>query len=381
MSDNPEVLFKKMIERSDEAFLIYNIAERRFTYANHSFEEITRRSREQLLEDPASMIEVIHPEDRDLAKRVFVRLLRKTTSTLLDFRIIRPDYTERWIRLKTYPIREGKKIEFLTGIMEDDTARKASLLNMQKVNGWKDSILEILAHDLRGPIGIVKMLAAAIDQQLNGNKNKEIRKWTKMIQEISNRNIQLIHALVKKESLDTANVVISKEAIDLVWEVEEVMKIYTNSQKEASKQFHFTYSHETIFAHIDSMRFLQIINNLISNSIKFTGPDGVIKVHIEKLEKSALISVSDNGIGIPRSLQPLLFKKYTQAGRTGLDGQESIGLGMWIVKSFTDAHCGNVWFESEEGKGTTVYVDIPLGYEEEYEPTTLDESAASKKQN
>lgn len=380
MSDNVEIIFKKMIERSDEAFLIYNVAERQFIYANHSFEEVTRRSCEQLLKDPASMIEVIHPEDRDLAKRLFSRLLRKTTSTLLDFRIIRPDNTERWIRLKTYPIFEGKKIKFLTGIMEDDSARKASLLNMQKISGWKDSILEILAHDLRGPIGIVKMLAAAIDQQLNGNKNKEIRKWTKMIQEISNRNIQLIHALVKKESLDTANVVISKEAIDLVWQIGEVMKIFINSEKDASKQFQFTYSHDNVFAHIDSMRFLQIVNNLISNSIKFTGPNGVIKVHIEKLEKSALISVIDNGIGIPRSLQPLLFKKYTQAGRTGLDGQESIGLGMWIVKSFTDAHGGNVWFESEEGKGTKIYVEIPLRYEE-YEQMTQDDSGTSKVQN
>jgi signal transduction histidine kinase len=279
--------------------------------------------------------------------------------------------------MKTYPIIEGRKIEFLTGIIEDDSARKSSLLNMQKINGWKDSILEILAHDLRGPIGMVKMLASAIDQQLDGNKNQQIRKWTKMIQEISIRNIRLIHALVKKESLDTEKVVLSKEAIDLVWEIGEVMKIYIDSQKDASKQFQFTYSHQPIFARVDSMKFLQIINNLISNSIKFTGPEGSIKVHLEKLENSALITVSDDGIGIPKSLQPLLFKKYTEAGRTGLDGQESIGLGMWIVKSFTDAHGGRIWFESVEGSGTTINVEIPLGYHE-YEQDTLSGVNSSK---
>lgn len=369
MSDKKDI-FQKMIEQSDETYLIYNIAESRFIYANASYEDITKRSREQLLNDHSSMIEAIHPEDQELAKKVFKHLLRKRTSTILDFRIIRPDKSERWVRVKIYPIIQGKKIEYLIGIMEDDSVRRTSILNMQNINGWKDSVLEILAHDLRGPIGIVKMLASAIDQKLEGNTNKEIHKWTQMIEEISKRNIQLIHTLVKKESLDTAGVEVIKERIDLVWEIAEVMKIYVNSQKDALKQFEFTHSHEKIYAMVDSMKFLQIINNLVSNAIKFTGDDGEIKVHIEKLEQSALISVSDNGVGIPRKLQPKVFNKYTEAGRKGVDGQESIGLGMWIVKTFTEAHGGSVWLESKEGKGTTVYIEIPKGYEELEEETS-----------
>jgi two-component system, OmpR family, sensor histidine kinase VicK len=363
MSSKENLLFKNMIDHSDETFLIYDIAEHRFIYANTAFEKITKRSREQLLKDPASMLDAIHPDDQVIATRLFNSLLRKRTSTLLDFRILRPDKTERWIRLKTYPIIEDNKLAYLTGMMEDDSSRKASIFNMQKVNGWKDSILEILAHDLRGPISIVDMLASAIDQQLNGD-NQEIHKWTKMIRDISKRNIQLIHTLIKKESLNTAEVPLNKERIDLVTELRGLMKIYFHAQGKAVKKFEYTHSHETIFARVDSMKFLQVINNLISNSIKFTGTDGHIKVHLEGLDQSALITISDNGIGIPRNLKPFLFNKYTQAGRNGVDGQESVGLGMWIVKSFTEAHGGNVWIESEEGKGTTVYVEIPKGYEE-----------------
>jgi two-component system sensor histidine kinase VicK len=108
------------------------------------------------------------------------------------------------------------------------------------------------------------------------------------------------------------------------------------------------------------MKFLQIVNNLISNAIKFTKENGVIKVDLQQLEKSVLITVADNGIGIPKSMQPVLFKKYTKAGRTGVDGEESVGLGMWIVKSLTEAHNGRVWFESEEDKGSKFYVEIPV---------------------
>lgn len=107
------------------------------------------------------------------------------------------------------------------------------------------------------------------------------------------------------------------------------------------------------------MKFLQIINNLVSNAIKFTRENGQITVQLEKLEKTALITVADNGIGIPKSLHPILFNKYTKAGRKGVDGEESFGLGMWIVKSLTEAHKGRVWFESEEGKGSKFYVEIP----------------------
>jgi len=159
MASLEDQLLKSMVEQADEAFLIYNIPEGRFIFANRAFESITRKSREQLLNEPSSMIEVIHPEDQELAKKRFMQLLRKRTSTLLDFRIVRPDEMERWVRLKVYPIVREHKVVFLMGIMDDDTARKASILNMQKINAWKDSTLEILAHDLRGPMSIVKMLS------------------------------------------------------------------------------------------------------------------------------------------------------------------------------------------------------------------------------
>lgn len=362
-----ESVFTRMINQSEETYMIYKISEKRFIYANPSFENLTNKSSEILLNNPGSLIEIIHPEDRLLANKVFKNLLRKRTSTLLDFRILRPDNSEKWVRIKVYPLLDGKRLEYLTGVMEDDSSRKSSFLNMEKVNGWKDSILEILAHDLRGPISTVSMLTSAIDQKIEGIEKQQILNWTKAIRDISERNIQLIHSLLRKESLDTIAAQINKERIDLVWEIAEVMKIYINAELETARHFEFTHSQEKIYAEIDSMKFLQIINNLVSNAIKFTNENGLIRVHIEKLEKSALVTVSDNGIGIPKNLQPMVFHKYTEAARKGQDGQETIGLGMWIVKSFTEAQGGRVWFESEENKGTKIYVEFPLGELEEME--------------
>lgn len=204
------------------------------------------------------------------------------------------------------------------------------------------------------------MLASAISKKISEEDHKDIRKLTTMIIDISKRNIELIHTLLQKEILDTAEVHVSKERIDAVWEAHQVMDMYIKSQETIEKHFKLTSSHDKIYAEIDSMKFVQILNNLVSNAVKFTAEQGKIKVHLEKLEDSILITVSDNGIGIPKSLQPILFNKYTKAGREGLDGQSSVGLGMWIVKNLTEAHGGRVWFESEHDTGTTFYVEIPM---------------------
>lgn len=347
------------MDKSTELYFIFDAAENRFEYINNAFKEITKRETSELFKNPKLLFSIIHKEDLGYIQQAFKFILKKKTESALDFRVCRPDKTERWIRLKVYPIMKSKKLAYITGVAEDDTARKSSIFNMQKVNGWKDSNLEILSHDLRGPIGTVQMLSSIIRQKMP--ENKEVQKLTQMIEDISKRNIELIRNLLTRESLDTAEVEISLERLDVVWEVHQALDIYIESQKDLQKSISYTHSHDHIYAEIDSMKFLQVVNNLVSNAIKFTPKNGQIKVHIEKLEKTFLITVSDNGIGIPKKLHPILFRKYTHAGRTGIDGEESVGLGMWIVKTLTEAHKGKVWFESEPKNGSCFYVEIPFG--------------------
>ena len=358
MDKNEEKVLKQMTLQSEEVYFIFNSKEDRFTFVNKAFEEVTKRNCSELLHNPRLLLDIIHPEDLPYVGNYLKVLSIKKSSTFLSFRILRPDHTERWMRVKLYPILDGNEIQYISGLAEDDSARIASIFNMQKVNGYKNSTLEILAHDLRGPIGTVKMLASVISRKLPDNQ--EIHKLTELIEDISRRNIELIKNVLKRESLDTAEVEMSRERVDVVWEIRQAMDVYIKSQDAIEKKLEFTFSHDKIFAEVDSMKFLQIINNLVSNAIKFTNIHGYIKVHVEKLDNSFLITVEDNGIGIPRSLQPILFKKYTKAGREGLEGEDTVGLGMWIVKLFTEAHKGKIWFESKENEGSKFYVEFPL---------------------
>jgi two-component system sensor histidine kinase VicK len=359
MDSNKLSIFGKMIELTEEIVFIYNIEKECFDHVNEAFTEITQIDSAALFNQPQLLFDVVHVEDREYIREKIKNLNNNKNLSVLTFRIIRADQQQRWIKFKVYPIVENGNIVYITGIGEDDTVRRASLLSMEKINAWKNASLEIVSHDLRGPIGTIKMLASVINRKLPDHP--EIHKLATMIEEIAKRNIDLIKVLLSKETFESHEVQIRKERLDVVWEINQALEMYVKVQNDIKRAITFTYSHKKVFAELDSLKFLQIVNNLVSNAIKFTEENGQIKVHVEKLEDAFLFTVQDNGIGIPKHLQPGLFKKYTEAGRDGLKGEESVGLGMWIIKSLVEEHQGTIWFETKERLGTTFYVKISLG--------------------
>ncbi|WP_227006387.1 sensor histidine kinase [Rufibacter latericius] len=110
---------------------------------------------------------------------------------------------------------------------------------------------------------------------------------------------------------------------------------------------------------MDEYKFSQVVNNLFSNAIKFTEDDGVIAIDLTERDGSVLITVQDDGVGIPEKFQGELFEKFTRARRPGLRGEPTTGLGMSIIKTIVEWHGGTIRFESEEGKGSTFYIELP----------------------
>ncbi len=137
------------------------------------------------------------------------------------------------------------------------------------------------------------------------------------------------------------------------------MDQYKNSEQDIAKTFTFNVSNDPIFMMVDDYKFGQAINNFISNAIKFTKDDGTIDVNIEEKQNTVLFTVSDDGIGIPAKYQEDLFDRFTKARRPGLKGEPSVGLGMSIIKLIVDWHGGEIWFNSQENKGTTFFIELP----------------------
>src|SRR5690606_37907843 len=116
---------------------------------------------------------------------------------------------------------------------------------------------------------------------------------------------------------------------------------------------------ERIWIQLDEVKLLQVINNLISNAVKFTNPGGNIQVKLEETENSLLITIQDDGVGIPEEFQPFLFDEFTRARRKGLKGEDTVGMGLSISKKSIELQGGKIWFESKEGEGTAFFIELP----------------------
>jgi two-component system sensor histidine kinase VicK len=352
--------FKELSDNIPQVIFAYHVQASQLTYLSASFEQVWGKSIESAKVDPSALIATIHPEDRDYLKRCYEQLLEGEKKTSIEFRIITEAGDIRWLCLTGLVlIKEAGNKHVLTGLIEDISDVKQAHALLERFAAKKDSVLEILSHDLAGPLGNIKGMAALMKDEIKEYRNTELEKMLSMITRTSERSIKLIREFVKQEFLASANSALAKTRVNIVYKIKESIDQYKMSEKDISKVFNFTFSDEEIFVEVDDYKFVQVINNLISNSIKFTHDGGVISVGIEDREKHVLITVADNGIGIPDKYHDTLFEKFNKARRPGLKGEPSVGLGMSIIKAIVDWHGGKIWFKSRENEGTTFYIELP----------------------
>lgn len=175
----------------------------------------------------------------------------------------------------------------------------------------------------------------------------------------------MIQEFVKQEFLESAQAALIKRRTDLV----EIFRIatdeYVNSGTELKQDIRFNHTDQTLFLSIDETKFMQVIHNLVSNSMKFTPDGGTITIGLEEKENSVLITVQDTGIGIPEKYHTDLFDQFSPARRTGLRGEPTMGLGMFVIKTIVEWHEGKIRFDSRVGEGTTFYIEMPkIDFEE-----------------
>jgi two-component system sensor histidine kinase VicK len=352
-------LFRQIGDSSNDTYFVYNVAEARFTYLSPVFESMWNINRSSIIEDAVYFLQTVHPEDRSHVVNCYYDFKEHAGEKKYQFRILADNNADKYIRVSLYPVTGQGETNLIAGIAEDITVVKRNIFYTEKINARKNSTLEILAHDLKGPLGMISMMASSIQKEAQLEGKDHILQAVKFIQDMCSRNIALIRNLVNQEFLESTEVELRKERADLVWEIQDVIDNYKRSEENIAKVFIINSTDEKLYVHIDSLKLMQVINNLISNAIKFTPDNGVIEVNIRNQQNTVLIMVSDNGIGIPKDMHPYLFDKFTKARRPGLKGEEPVGLGMSIIKTLIELHGGKITFESEEGVGSRFFIEIP----------------------
>jgi two-component system sensor histidine kinase VicK len=351
-------IFEKVAEQTNQILFIGHIEAKKLVYANPSFQKIWQRPIQPYLEEPELLLQTIQEEDREYLLESLEQILAGADKKDIEFKIVLPDQAIRWICLSPFFIEDTGNT-YLAGFVQDITDQKAYNQNMLEFNAKKNSVLEILSHDLAGPMNTVKLLAALLAKKVKPYGNDEVINLTELIEDTCNRSVKLIRDFVTHEFLESSNVTMNKHRVNLTEKINQLLSQYRGSAHNIAKVFKLTCSSDKIYVEIDEMKFMQVINNLYSNAIKFTYDDGIIATHIQEESDHVLITISDNGIGIPKELQDGLFEKFTKARRLGIRGEESTGLGMSVIKIIVEMHKGTIWFESEENKGSTFYISLP----------------------
>lgn len=150
-----------------------------------------------------------------------------------------------------------------------------------------------------------------------------------------------------------------RERVDVAVALQPILEELQRGQSLLGHQFDCHLPPEPVYAALDVNKFTQVVNNLVSNAIKFTPDGGHITVRVEPCPGCVRIHIVDDGIGIPAALQPLLFERFTKARRRGLRGEETTGLGLMLCKTIVEWHQGTLTISSTEGQGSTFTIELP----------------------
>ncbi|PRY55197.1 two-component system sensor histidine kinase VicK [Arcticibacter pallidicorallinus] len=351
--DVPNALYS-LTEASDQLYFSYHVEENRFIYLNPAFIDFFDLDVQPTI---PLLLAMVHPEDQKYVASQCEACLSGNTVGNLECRIVRRE-SQRYIRIFPYLITEASG-RLLMGCAEDITTYKSQLNVISKHNAKKDSILNIVAHDLAAPLGFIRNLSTLLSREASNRENAKVREYSELVNKFSLRCIKLIKDFMDHEFLESAGVKLVKKRIDLIEKVKIQTEDYLNHQAELNKQIYFTSSRTHIYVDVDEDKFLQVINNLVSNALKFTREGGKITIGMEEQEHHVLVTIADDGIGIAKKYHATLFERFSDARRTGLKGEPSTGLGMSIIKTIVEWHDGTIWFDSEEGRGSTFYIQLP----------------------
>jgi signal transduction histidine kinase len=238
-------------------------------------------------------------------------------------------------------------------LSEKNEQIQAQILELNALNMEKNEMIEIVAHDLKNPL----TSAMTISQLLSNEKiSGDQREYLDYIKKALNRMNSLVAKILEIKVLESSSIKTSYSQVNLKQITEQVisaLKILSEN-----KNIQIITDLENVSAPLDRSLIVQIIDNLVSNAIKFSHPHTKVHVRLKEVNQTLRFEIDDEGPGIRADELPRLFQKFQTLHARPTAGESSTGLGLSIVKKYVEAMEGKVWCESEFGKGSTFIVEF-----------------------
>jgi signal transduction histidine kinase len=230
---------------------------------------------------------------------------------------------------------------------------------LEELNSYKTRLLKMLSHDMRSPLNGIIGMSGIIKDELKGS-DAEMYELVDIMEQSAFQLNHMIDEMLSYTIIESKGFRLDLKPTPLDETIDQLKKLYESAAK--TKKVTLKLGLENIKAPVllDTEKIEQVLGNLISNAIKFTRSGGVVSLSISKNNSEALvIKVSDTGVGMDSATISTLSDDKSRKHKSGTQGEKSSGIGLSIVKYFTELHYGQIDVESEIGKGTTFTVTIP----------------------
>ncbi len=335
-------------------------------YFNEPWLNFTGRRLEQELGD--GWKEGVHPDDRDHCIKTYLNAFDKQESYNMEYRLRHVSGEYRWLLDKGIPNYNIRRefIGYIGHCFEISELKQAELEikhkneELQKLNVEKDKFFSIIAHDLRSPFNSFLGYTELMVEELYSMSLKDIQEMAVDMKRSAYNLFNLLENLLEWSRIQRGLTSYTPKQFPLMNKITECMQsILESAEKKRIEVSIHIPKNLKVFA--DANMLESTIRNLAANAVKFTPKGGEILLEAKlRNDNMVEISICDNGIGMDNTMLDKLFHLDEQINRRGTEGEATTGLGLIICKDFVEKNGGELWAESEEGKGSTFYFTIPL---------------------
>ena len=358
MDITDQVMAKKEIEESEERFrtmaegtnILIAVADEssNATYFNKAWEDVTGRSREELLN--FGWLDLVHTEDKDRYLNIYLSAFEKRTSFTGEMRVQNSEGSYLWLLAQGSPRfrADGSFAGYISSCID--------ITEQKRDDERKNDFISMVSHELKTPLtsmsGYISILAFDAkdkDRRTAGLLEKAGRQVSKMT--------TMINGFLNVSRLESGKLQIDKTRFDMA----DLILEYKDESLSTIN------SHDLIFHHVeetiveaDRDKLGHVIHNFISNAVKYSPPGSLIEIACITQNGRAQVSVKDEGIGIAPEDQEKLFERYYRVKNNYTDAIAGFGIGLYLCAEIIQRNNGDLWIESEPGKGSTFYFSLPL---------------------
>lgn len=260
---------------------------------------------------------------------------------------------------------EGEMLGYVK-ILRDLTERKQSeeaikkyVRELEELNTHKESVLAILSHDLRSPLSAIIGTAKYLKEKFLKMKPGAVQDMLDLLYKSSTDELDMLDYLVEWARIKYASDVFSPTKIRLTEYIDKVFETLTETAAINSINLHNEIETDTsVFA--DGKMLISIIQNIVSNAIKYTEKGGTITVSAKSKDDKTIVQVKDNGVGMSKEIMEKLFTPQMKTLSETRKKNKGAGIGLLLVKGFLEKNGGEIWVESIEGEGSSFYFTLPI---------------------